>query len=176
MVNSKLKKTIKRNLLTILTISAVILSIVVGISMRVNHSSYSPRVVMYVNFIGDLFLRMIRAITLPLIISSVIAAIAPLDISLSKKIGTHAITYIICTTLIAVIIGIILVLTIKPGGKAIENENVEERERQGNTIVDTMLDLVRYDYLNLKKLNSFLNLFFNFFKNIFNGLIEKFRF
>jgi Na+/H+-dicarboxylate symporter len=149
MVNSKLKETVKRNLLTILTISAVILSIIVGISMRVNHSSYSPRVVMYVNFIGDLFLRMIRAITLPLIISSVIAAIAPLDISLSKKIGTHAIIYIICTTVIAVIIGIILVLTIKPGGTAIENDNVEERERQGNTIVDTMLDLVRYVNLGL---------------------------
>ncbi|CAH1734579.1 unnamed protein product [Chironomus riparius] len=143
MVNSRLKASIKRNLLTILTISAVILSIIVGISMRVSHSSYSPRVVMYVNFIGDLFLRMIRAITLPLIISSVIAAIAPLDISLSKKIGTHAIIYIISTTVIAVIIGIILVLTIKPGGKGIENDNVEERERQGNTIVDTMLDLLR---------------------------------
>lgn len=128
------------HLLTILTVVAVVLAIVIGIVMRIPDVKYTPRTVMYVNFLGDLFLRMIRALILPLIISSLIAAIAPLDISLSKKIGTRAIIYILSTTVIAVILGIVLVVTIKPGvGSGIETE---KSERQ-SMIVDTILDLVR---------------------------------
>lgn len=137
-----MNKTLKTHLLTILTVVAVVLSIVVGIIMRVVHDDYSARTVMYVNFLGDIFLRMIRALILPLIISSLIAAIAPLDISLSKKIGTRAIIYILSTTVIAVILGIILVLTIKPGvgSEEIADPNGSKKK---SMIVDTILDLIR---------------------------------
>lgn len=144
MFTPKVAKIIKMHLLTILTVLAVILSIIVGISMRSVHPSYDARTVMYVNFLGDLFLRMIRAIILPLIVSSLIAAIAPLDVSLSKKIGVRAIVYILVTTLIAVIIGIILVITIKPGGKvSVDDNGPGEATRKASTITDTLLDLIR---------------------------------
>ncbi|KAL7027924.1 hypothetical protein ACKWTF_005660 [Chironomus riparius] len=145
MLNPRVVKVFKTHLLTITTVLAVILSIIVGISMRFTHEGgYNARTVMYVNFLGDLFLRMIRAIILPLIISSLIAAIAPLDISLSKKIGMRAIIYILATTVFAVILGIVLVLTIKPGGKGIEDaSNPGEKTRKASTITDTLLDLIR---------------------------------
>ncbi|XP_070508535.1 excitatory amino acid transporter 3-like [Chironomus tepperi] len=145
MFSPKVVKMLKTHMLTITTVLGVILSIIVGISMRMSHEGgYSPRVVMYVNFLGDIFLRMIRALILPLIVSSLIAAIAPLDVSLSKKIGVRAIIYILTTTVIAVILGIILVLTIKPGGKGIEDiSNPGEKARKASTIVDTLLDLIR---------------------------------
>lgn len=145
MFNPRVVKTLKKHLLTITTVLAVILSIIVGICMRLTHDGgYSARTVMYVNFLGDIFLRMIRALILPLIISSLIAAIAPLDVSLSKKIGVRAIIYILTTTVIAVILGIVLVLTIKPGGKGIEDSsNPGEKSRKASTITDTLLDLIR---------------------------------
>jgi Na+/H+-dicarboxylate symporter len=143
MNHSRFVRVFKTHLLTILTVLAVILAIIVGISLRASHPSYSARTVMYVNFLGELFLRMIRAIILPLIVSSLIAAIAPLDVSLSKKIGMRAIIYILTTTIIAVIIGIVLVLTIQPGGKGIEDAEKGEAKRKASTIVDTLLDLVR---------------------------------
>lgn len=147
-VKSKIKMSrsnfvsgLRTHLLTILTVVAVILSIVVGIIMRVFHDDYTPRTIMYVNFLGDLFLRMIRALILPLIIASLIAAIAPLDVSLSKKIGSRAIVYILSTTVIAVILGIVLVVTIKPGEGS--SEDVIEPTQRGSTITDTILDLIR---------------------------------
>jgi len=145
MFNPRVIKIFRKNLLTITTVLAVILSVIVGISLRLTYEGgYSPRTVMYVNFLGDLFLRMIRAIILPLIVSSLIAAIAPLDVSLSKKIGVRAIIYILSTTVIAVILGIVLVVTIKPGGKGIENVgNPGEKSRKASTITDTLLDLIR---------------------------------
>lgn len=140
-INPKLLSILKTHLLTILTVLAVVLSIGVGIVMRVFHDDYTPRTIMYVNFLGDLFLRMIRALILPLIIASLIAAIAPLDISLSKKIGSRAIIYILSTTVLAVILGIVLVVTIKPGVK--DREEVIKVDRKGSTMVDTILDLIR---------------------------------
>ena len=140
--NSRFSATLRTHLLTILTVGAVVLAIITGILMRVFGDSYSARTVMYVNFLGDLFLRMIRALILPLIISSLIAAIAPLDVSLSKKIGARAIVYILATTIFAVILGIVLVLTIKPGGSSVENSDLNQRKA---LMVDTLLDLIRYD-------------------------------
>jgi Na+/H+-dicarboxylate symporter len=138
-------KVLKTNLLTILTVVAVILSIITGIVLKGISGPYSPRVIMYVNFLGDLFLRMIRALILPLIISSLIAAVAPLDISLSKKIGSRAIIYILLTTVFAVCLGIVLVVTINPGGGGIAGEKKGDGTKGsgGNLIVDTLLDLVR---------------------------------
>jgi Na+/H+-dicarboxylate symporter len=145
MFSPRVVKIFKTHLLTITTVLGVLLSIIVGLSMRFTYEGvYSPRTVMYVNFLGDLFLRMIRAIILPLIVSSLIAAIAPLDVSLSKKIGVRAIVYILSTTIIAVILGIVLVLTIKPGGKGIDDgTSPGEKTQKASTIVDTLLDLIR---------------------------------
>lgn len=152
MFHPRVIKIFRKHLLTISTVIAVILSVVVGISLRLTYEEgYSPRTVMYVNFLGDLFLRMIRAIILPLIVSSLIAAIAPLDVSLSKKIGVRAIIYILSTTVIAVILGIVLVLTIQPGGKGIDNVfNPGEKSRKASTITDTLLDLIRSVLLSYK--------------------------
>ncbi len=142
MNRTRLLQILRTHLLTILTVFAVILSIVTGIIMRLGHSTYDERTVMYVNFIGDLFLRMIRVLIFPLIMSSLIAAIAPLDVSLSKKIGARAIVYILVTTVIAVILGVVLVVTIKPGGDGID-DGVDREQRKASTITDTILDLIR---------------------------------
>ncbi|KAG4076766.1 hypothetical protein HA402_009112 [Bradysia odoriphaga] len=142
MSRAKFLQILRVHLLTILTVISVILSVVTGIIMRSGHSTYDARTVMYVNFIGDIFLRMIRLLIFPLIMSSLIAAIAPLDISLSKKIGARTIVYILLTTVIAVILGVVLVVTIKPGGDGV-NDGVDREQRKASTISDTILDLIR---------------------------------
>lgn len=138
----QIMKILRTHLLTILTVLAVILSIGIGFIMKSAQPAYTARTIMYINFLGDIFLRMIRILILPLIMSSLIAAIAPLDVSLSKKIGARAIAYILLTTVVAVILGVVLVVTIKPGGNGIDDGIVRE-QRQASTITDTILDLIR---------------------------------
>ncbi|KAL8203202.1 UNVERIFIED_CONTAM: Excitatory amino acid transporter 3 [Gekko kuhli] len=69
--------------------------------------------------------------------------VAALDSSVSGKIGLRAVVYYFFTTIIAVILGIVLVVTIKPG----VSQNAEEIDRMGSTpevsTVDAMLDLIR---------------------------------
>ncbi len=48
---------------------------------------WSDRDVVYISFIGKLFLRMLKALILPLIIPSLIAAVGSLDMSLSGKVS-----------------------------------------------------------------------------------------
>lgn len=42
---------------------------------------------MYIQYPGDLFLRMLKCLIVPLIVSSITSAIGALDLSLSKKIA-----------------------------------------------------------------------------------------
>lgn len=146
----KVNKHVKEHLLTILTIGAVIAGIVAGIIVRAvgldgDADKFPPRTVMYVNFIGDIFLRILKSLILPLIVSSLVAAVGSLDISLSKRIGIRAIAYYMLTTVMAVVLGIILVTVIRPGGDGMENGqngNTKQSTRYVTT-PDTMLDLVR---------------------------------
>lgn len=98
---------------------------------------------MYVNFVGDLFLRLLKSLILPLIISSLISAIANLDLSLSGKIAARAIFYYMATTISAILLGLILGITIKPGRGRDGSITTGGNEIRNVTIEDTLLDLVR---------------------------------
>ncbi|KAG0727216.1 Excitatory amino acid transporter 4 [Chionoecetes opilio] len=111
-----IKDAINANLLPILTVSGVTGGIVLGLILRYSRAEpWTKREVMYVGYIGELFLRALKALIIPLIVSSLVSAIGSLDLSLSKKIGLRAICYYLTTTVLAVILGIILVVTIHPG-------------------------------------------------------------
>lgn len=144
-------KIFSGQLLTIATLASVVLGVIVGLIFRASSSEkWTERDIMYMNFIGELFLRMLKGIILPLIVSSLIAAIGSLDLSSSGKIGGRAIAYYMITTFMAVILGIILVTTIRPGVDRHEKNATEQTDVQtsnsrlsSSTTVDTMLDLVR---------------------------------
>lgn len=141
----KINPVLRENLLTILTVSGVVLGIVVGLIVRYSSDKkWTEREISYVYFLGDIFLRMLKALILPLIISSLISAVGSLDLSLSGKIGSRAVGYYLLTTVLAVILGIILVTTIQPGNR-IGDKDIEADKSKGRniTITDTLLDLVR---------------------------------
>ena len=60
------------------------------------------------NYQGEMLLRALKMVVLPLIIFSIIASIASLDRKTTGKLGGIAVAYYAVTTFIAVIIGIIL--------------------------------------------------------------------
>jgi len=58
---------------------------------------------------------MLKCLIVPLLVSSITSAIGSLDLSMSGRIATRSIVYYLTTTVSAVILGIILVTTIRPG-------------------------------------------------------------
>lgn len=135
---------LKTNLLSLLTIMGVFLGIILGFILKSAKSEWTQREITYVAFFGDIFLRMLKGLILPLIISSLVAAIGSLDMSLSGKIGGRAIVYYLSTTICAVILGIILVNVIRPGindkHHLVANNQTVSRKV---LTVDTLLDLVK---------------------------------
>lgn len=110
------KRSILKNVLLVSTIVAVFLGFTIGMIMR--HSTttgYSRDFIHLVAFPGDMFLRMLKMLILPLIIASVISALASLDSTVSGKIGMRACAFYMTTTVVATITGIILVTLLHPG-------------------------------------------------------------
>ena len=127
----------------IATLGGVLLGVALGMILKASYDQpWSERDAMYVKFIGELFLNMLKGIIIPLIVPALIASIGSLSTKVAGKVGLRAVVYYMTTTVFAVILGITLVLTIKPGaGK--KNDNGHTGPRRNMTTADTMMDLLR---------------------------------
>jgi solute carrier family 1 (high affinity glutamate transporter) protein 2 len=131
---------IKRNSLLTLTILGVILGGVVGFLARIGE--FSDNTIFLVAFPGELLMRMLKMLILPLIISSLIAGLSQLDPKSSGKMGVRAMVYYLTTTVMAAIVGCILVTAIHPGNPSIrENIGTGTQDTKVSTL-DAILDIV----------------------------------
>lgn len=108
----RIKELVKQNLLAIVTLSAVLLAVILGIIIRNVTNKWDERSLMYLEFPGDVFLRMLKCLILPLIISSLISALGNLDSKLSGQIGRRAVLYYFTTTILAIFLGLSLLLVV----------------------------------------------------------------
>lgn len=140
--SKKCSPMIKSNILVILLILSMVGGIGAGIGLREVWSPNEHRKLSYFNFPGEILLNMLKVLILPLIVSSLISSLASLDTRASGKIGLRAIVYYLSTTIIAVLLGILFVMTIKPGlyGNVETDDKPPEKEISG---VDALLDLIR---------------------------------
>ncbi|XP_074063069.1 excitatory amino acid transporter 1 isoform X1 [Macrotis lagotis] len=134
------KSYLFRNAFVLLTVTAVIVGTILGFTLRPYKMSY--REVKYFSFPGELLMRMLQMLVLPLIVSSLVTGMAALDSKASGKMGMRAVVYYMTTTIIAVVIGIIIVIIIHPGKGSKENMHREGKIVQV-TAADAFLDLIR---------------------------------
>lgn len=140
---STFAKCLKANTLTLLTIAGVFGGVGLGFILRASRKEAWPaRQILYVNFAGDIFLRILKSLILPLIFSSLVSAIGSLDLKLSGRIGVRAVGYYLTTTICAVILGIIVVVIIHPG-KGKTSIVTQSALSRNVTTVDTLMDLFR---------------------------------
>ncbi|KAI3372799.1 hypothetical protein L3Q82_023262 [Scortum barcoo] len=129
-----------RNAFVIFTIAAVIIGIILGFALRPYNMSY--REVKFFSFPGELLMRMLQMLVLPLLVSSLITGMAALDSRASGKMGMRAVVYYTTTTIIAVFIGIVMVLIIHPG-KGSKDEFSKVQQIEQVSPADAFLDLIR---------------------------------
>ena len=127
------------NALLVLTIAGVILGLVIGFLAR--FASYTEGTVDLISFPGDILMRMLKMLILPLIVSSLIAGLAQLDAKSSGKMGSRAIFYYFATTILAAILGIILVTLIHPGNPEIKS-NVNTVGKFTSPLLSSLLFLL----------------------------------
>ncbi|KAG8510772.1 Excitatory amino acid transporter 2, partial [Galemys pyrenaicus] len=131
-----------KNLLLSLTVFGVILGAVCGGLLRLA-SPIHPDVVMLIAFPGDILMRMLKMLILPLIISSLITGLSGLDAKASGRLGTRAMVYYMSTTIIAAVLGVILVLAIHPGNPKLKKQLGPGKKNDEVSSLDAFLDLIR---------------------------------
>ncbi|KAG8126777.1 putative Amino acid transporter protein [Naja naja] len=130
----------QRHAFVLLTILAVLLGITLALALRPYRMTY--RQIKYFSFPGELLMRMLQMLVLPLIVSSLITGMASLDSSASGKMGVRAVIYYMMTTIIAVFIGIFMVLIIHPGKGSKKGFQGEGKIDQVHA-TDAFMDLIR---------------------------------
>ncbi|XP_053709137.1 excitatory amino acid transporter 4 isoform X2 [Synchiropus splendidus] len=132
---------LKRNLFVLLTIAAVALGVILGFALRPRNLSL--REIKYFAFPGELLMRMLQMLVLPLIVSSLVTGISSLDSKASGKMGMRAVVYYMVTTLIAVFIGIVIVIIIRPGRGSRDSPLAKSGNIEPVQAADAFLDLIR---------------------------------
>ncbi|XP_058494357.1 excitatory amino acid transporter 4 isoform X2 [Solea solea] len=137
---TSVKGFIKGNLFVLFTTAAVAVGIILGFGLR--SYNLSLREIKYFSFPGELLMRMLKMVVMPLIVSSLVTGIASLDSRASGKMGVRALVYYMLTTLIAVFIGIFIVMLIQPG-KGGRDSPMTSGSVETVQALDAFLDLIR---------------------------------
>ena len=87
---------------------------------------------------------MLKVCIIPLVVSTLIAGMASLPKEAQGRLGGFTVVYYLTTTFMAVLLGILLVCTIRPGDRTGE-KTYSDNKKEGNA-VDTILDIIRYVY------------------------------
>ncbi|XP_053358703.1 solute carrier family 1 member 7a isoform X2 [Clarias gariepinus] len=137
---SRVKNVCTQNGLLILSVLAVVVGCLLGFFLR--SKQLSEQEVKYFQFPGELLMRMLKMLILPLVVSSLMSGLAALDAKCSSRLGIMTISYYLWTTFVAVVVGIILVIIIHPGGAA-QKEDSEDSGKPIMSSADALLDLIR---------------------------------
>ncbi len=144
-------------------------------------SSYNPEL-MYVSWMGDLFMRALRMIIVPLILTSIISGVANIgNADNLGRLGLKTMGYYLITSTLAIVGGLLFVNFIKPGvGADIGlSQNIEglsiARESFGKTLINIIPNNIFEAFVKGKMLSIiFFAILFGFFITQINEKQRKF--
>ena len=144
---SNILNVLRPHRLLLSVLLGVVSGCIIGIASHdaVTKSEDPTRLAMYIKFPGELFIRLLKLIVIPLITSSIIVALNDIDIKSAGRLGRRTIIYYITTTILSAILGLILATIIKPGSGV--NEKNEDSDNIDRNSVDSFLDLLRYSMI-----------------------------
>ncbi|KAL0609784.1 Neutral amino acid transporter B [Plecturocebus cupreus] len=146
----KVRRCLRANLLVLLTVVAVVAGVALGLGLlgAGGTAALGPARLGALVFPGELLLRLLRMIILPLVVCSLISGAASLDPSALGRLGAWALLFFLVTTLLASALGVGLALALQPGaafsainasvGATGSAENAPSKE-----VLDSFLDLAR---------------------------------
>ena len=123
----------KQSRLTLWILVAVVAAIVLAL--------VRPRLAASFEVGGEIFLRLLTMMVVPLVMASVMSGIIRLgDVRRLGRPGAFTIAYYLTTTVMAVIVGLILVNLIQPGVGTIDQETLEALAAEGEGVVAAQED------------------------------------
>ncbi|MGG2481511.1 MULTISPECIES: dicarboxylate/amino acid:cation symporter [Brevibacillus] len=130
-----MKKAWSGNLITQIMVAFAI-AIIVGIIAGTSAETVKP--------LGDLFLRLIKFIIVPLVLASLVTGVSSTgDVRKLGRMGGKTIAYYLVTTALAVILGLIIASLMSPGaGLELKPEEARVEAKETPGIIDTLLAII----------------------------------
>ena len=138
---------LKQNLLLALLVVGAVIGFSIGAIIngpvnRIIDPEKKATVIMLIGFPGELFMNMLKMIILPLIVASVITAVSTLNPEVAGRIGRRALIYYLGTLVLAALLGLALVMAIRPGLSDEPGEQKDVKEVKYRNL-DSLLDMIR---------------------------------
>ena len=142
---SRIRLALVGNVQLVAIVVSVLLGFMIGILIHdaVQESTETEKVVMYIKFPGELFIRMLRMIIIPLTVSSIVVALAEIDTGSAGKLSRRTFLYYLTTTISAIVIGLVLMKILRPGEDSTSHAENENNKRSQVSALDSFLDLLR---------------------------------
>ncbi|XP_055386681.1 excitatory amino acid transporter isoform X2 [Condylostylus longicornis] len=136
-----IRKSLKENLMLLVTLSGVTLGVIIGFSLR--QFNLSEDSIMLISYPGELFMRILKLMILPLVISSLIAGSASLNAKMNGKIALRTLIYFAATSFFNACLGVCLAMLIHPGDPGLHNTLDRTADNRAVNLLDSLLDLGR---------------------------------
>lgn len=144
-MNERLKRIARANLLVILTVAGVIVGVFIGLGVRSLSLTQTQQI--YIGFPGEILIRLLKMIIIPLVVCSLVSGAASIDPKALGKLGGWAMLFFLVTTLIASSIGVVMAFIIQPGNVERSNtttfEDMNGDVPANKEVIDSFLDLIR---------------------------------
>lgn len=140
----RVKRIVLANLLVILTVAGVIVGVFIGLGVR--NVALTRTQVIYIGFPGEILIRLLKMIIIPLVVCSLVSGAASIDPKALGKLGGWAMLFFLVTTLIASSIGVIMAFIVTPGAVTIGKPKVsglDDDVPAPKEVIDSFLDLIR---------------------------------
>lgn len=137
--------------------------ILIGLFLGILYGLFFTDYVSYVTWIGDLFLRALKMIIVPLILTSITSGVANIgDAKNLGRLGIKTFSYYIATSLFAIVTGLILVNLIQPGvgAKLGFTQNADSLTNVSDSLGNILLRLVPTNIINALATGDMLAIIF----------------
>lgn len=143
-LSQRVKRIVMANLLVILTVAGVIIGVFIGLGVR--NVELTRTQIIYVGFPGELLIRLLKMIIIPLVVCSLVSGAASIDPKALGKLGGWAMLFFLVTTLIASSIGVVMAFILTPGSVSITKpkvQGIDDEVPAAKEVIDSFLDLIR---------------------------------
>lgn len=123
---------------------ALVLAIVAGLLMQ----SVSDIAVSYIKPFGTIFLNLLKFIVCPIVLFSIMCGILSMkDIRKVGSIGGKTVVYYLCTTAVAIVIGLIVAMLAKGLFPALSTTDLSYEAKEATSFMDVLVDIFPSNFL-----------------------------
>ena len=138
------QKGILRTYLDIPVLQKILAGLILGavFGLIMGHMGYADAVKTYIKPFGDLFVRLLKMLVMPIVFASLVVGAASISPARLGRVGIKIVIYYLLTSAFAVMLGIIMARIFKPGLGLQLATGAQFQPKEAPSIVQTLLNVI----------------------------------